>query len=462
MFIMGCINHLIVVTSVKLNFVNRTIMKHLPFIISFFLSSVQVYGQLGYKTNEMRMKTVMNHHQNGGLLIMRRSILLSFLFFLALSASAQLRVNSDGNVGIRAQANTNSSLTVGTNVGSNVSLGIISSPQVKNKNNIGVEGVVSANSSYTNDRNYGVLGIITALNNTHGRNYGLSGMLGLANSQSYNGAGVYGTNSTYYYSYPTNIQGLYAGYFEGPVYASGNVTACSVLIPNYSRLCDNLISLSDRDDNGKATLENVLNMNVVEYNLKSRLSDEMPDDTDPEKAEEVRKSYEFLKKEDKEMTSRRHFGVDAEELKNLYPDLVQEGQDGSLSVNYPEIVPLLIRSIQALKQELDEVKSTRPQARRSGPSTAMDASSASGNILYQNHPNPFKEQTVIRFKLAADAKDASVCIFDMTGKTLKKLPVSSGMENVSIGSYELGEGMFFYSLIVNGQEIDTKRMIISK
>lgn len=62
MFIMGCINHLIVVTSVKLNFVNRTIMKHLPFIISFFLSSVQVYGQLGYKTNEMRMKTVMNHH----------------------------------------------------------------------------------------------------------------------------------------------------------------------------------------------------------------------------------------------------------------------------------------------------------------------------------------------------------------------------------------------------------------
>ena len=151
-----------------------------------------------------------------------------------------------------------------------------------------------------------------------------------------------------------------------------------------------------------------------------------------------------------------------EELKNLYPDLVQEGQDGCLSVNYPEIVPLLIRSIQALKQELDEVKSTRPQASRSGPSTAMDASSASGNILYQNHPNPFKEQTVIRFKLAADAKDASVCIFDMMGKTLKKLPVSSGMESVSIGGYELGEGMFLYSLIVNGQEIDTKRMIISK
>ena len=50
----------------------------------------------------------------------------------------------------------------------------------------------------------------------------------------------------------------------------------------------------------------------------------------------------------------------------------------------------------------------------------------------------------------------------MTGKTIKKLPISSGMDSVSVGGYELGEGMFLYSLVVNGQEIDTKKMIISK
>jgi hypothetical protein len=37
-------------------------------------------------------------------------------------------------------------------------------------------------------------------------------------------------------------------------------------------------------------------------------------------------------------------------------------------------------------------------------------------------------------------QNAAICIFDMTGKTIKKLPVSSGMESVSIGGYELGEG----------------------
>ncbi len=45
---------------------------------------------------------------------------------------------------------------------------------------------------------------------------------------------------------------------------------------------------------------------------------------------------------------------------------------------------------------------------------------------------------------------------------LKKLPVSSGMTSVSINGWELGEGMFLYTLIVNGREIDTKRMIMTK
>ena len=50
----------------------------------------------------------------------------------------------------------------------------------------------------------------------------------------------------------------------------------------------------------------------------------------------------------------------------------------------------------------------------------------------------------------------------MNGRLLRKLPISWGMESVSIGGYELGEGMFLYSLIIDGQEIDTKKMVISK
>jgi len=160
------------------------------------------------------------------------------------------------------------------------------------------------------------------------------------------------------------------------------------------------------------------------------------------------------------MSSRRHYGVDAEELQKLYPDLVLEGQDGYLSVNYSELVPLLIRSIQVLKQELDEVKSKSNVRRRTSTTGIEPSATSNGNVLYQNTPNPFKEQTIIRFKLAEDTKDASICIFDMTGKTLKELPVSLGMESVSVNGYELGDGLFLYSLVVNGREIDTKKMVI--
>ena len=391
---------------------------------------------------------------------MKKNYFFSFLLlFLAITANAQLKVSSSGHVGIRTSPNSSSILTVGSYNAGNASVGITSSPEVLNMDNIGVEGAVSANSNYTNDTNYGVLGIITLMNNSHGRNYGVSGMLGLGYSQTYNGAGVYGTNSINYYSNPTNIQGIYAGYFDGPVFISNNLTAPNLFTISDNRLSNNIVSLCERDNSGKATLENVLNMNVVEYNLKSRLG-EMPTNVAPEKTEEVRKSYEYLKSQEEKTASRRHFGVDAEELQKLYPDLVLEGQDGYLSVNYSELVPLLIRSIQVLKQELDEVK-TKSNARNKTSTIGIDSSIASsGNILYQNTPNPFKEQTVIRFKLAEDAKDASICIFDMTGKTLKKLSISSGMDSVSIGGHELGEGMFLYSLIVNGQEIDTKKMVI--
>ena len=390
---------------------------------------------------------------------MRRNILLSLFLLIAISSSAQLKVSAGGHVGIGALPSTNSFLNVGSDNVSNASVGIYSSPKVLNTYNIGVEGVVTADSIRITDTNYGVLGIVTLMNNSHGRNYGVSGMLGLGYSQTLNGAGVYGANSAYYYSNPTNIQGLYAGYFDGPVSVSGVMTAPNFFTLSDTRLSDNLVSLSEKDNSGKVTMENILDMNVVEYNLKSRLG-EMPTDIAPEKAEEVRKSYEYLKSQEDKMSSRRHYGVDAEELQKLYPDLVLEGQDGYLSVNYSELVPLLIRSIQVLKQELDDVKSKSNVRKRTSETGIDPSATSSGNVLYQNTPNPFKEQTVIRFKLAEDTKDASICIFDMTGKTLKKLPVLLGMESVSVNGYELGEGLFLYSLVVNGREIDTKKMVI--
>jgi len=396
---------------------------------------------------------------------MKKTLFLILLFATSLAASAQLKVTSDGKVKIASDLNnTNFNLLVGnSSFGSSKSnVGISgSTTEMTGKRNIGVIGTINAPSSITNETNMGVFGVVSPISNTHGKNYGLCGMLGYA-GDNYSGAGIYATDYTFYFNHPTNIQGKYAGYFVGSVNVTGNLTIPNIYIPADSRLSENVVSLNERGEESNA-LENLLSMNVIQYNMKSRILEELTDEIGKNETEEEHKAYEKLMKDEMKLCARRHFGIDAEELQKIYPDLVLEGQDGYLAVNYVELVPLLIRSIQELKQELDAVKGeSKAMTRSISNESAGFNATATGNVLYQNNPNPFKEQTTIRFSLADDVQDASICIFDMTGKMLNTLPISSGDSSVSVNGWELGEGMFLYSLIVNGQVIDTKRMVIIK
>ena len=284
------------------------------------------------------------------------------MLLLATASRAQLSVNCGQKVGIGTETELfQPILMVGDNSyfdeSNNYNIGIGASPDVMNNNNIGIYARTHSNSVYYFQLNCGALGIIEATNSQHGSNYGLCGMINPpANSTYYGGAGIYATNYDYYYSSPTNIQGAYAAYFVGNVVSTGNLTVNSMYTICDPQLSDNIVSLSGTRESGTSTLENLLGMDVIEYNLKPRLKEEIPEDVTPEKAEELRKELEYLKQEEQKMTARRHFGIDARDLQQVYPDLVLEGEDGSLSVNYLEMVPLVIRSIQELKQQIDEVK----------------------------------------------------------------------------------------------------------
>lgn len=396
----------------------------------------------------------------------KRLFLLLVAVAFTFALHAQLKVTSDGNVVIGATpTNLYSTLQVGNSqyTISPTNIGISGSKTVVDgKNNIGVMGLIRANCDFSNDRNYGVLGIVDDMNYTHGRNYGLSGMIGQLGNH-YGGAGLYATCFTYYFFNPTNIQGAYAGYFDGEVKVYGNITASNMFVLTDNRLSENVVSLDERGGE-TSTLDNLLGMNVIQYNMKSRISDKVPTDVENDSTGKVREAYEQLKNEEMKMSARRHFGIDAEKLKEVYPDLVLEGQDGYLAVNYVELVPVLVKAIQELKQQVDELQGTEVAKGASAKSSTTDVrnTTAKKNILYQNTPNPAKEQTIIRYQLADNAKDAAICIFDMQGKLVKKLPVSSVNDSVTINGYELGQGMFLYSLVVNNQEVDTKKMIITK
>lgn len=388
---------------------------------------------------------------------------ISLMMLMASNVSAQLKVNSNGKVTIASSENLiPAKLVVGNDPTSSVMKGLstdigISSTSVATdllRNSYGIIGRAKASNVLSPNLNQCItIGVMGMADNTFtGYGYGVSGIL--ANSSK--GAAIYGSSN----DNGIRISGRYAGYFDGETFVDGAMMAKDFVTPSDARLKANIESVSAEDN----VLEKIQYMNVVSYNYNNRNSQESINLLTGETSGDANTMAIAERGDD----SRKHYGLLAQELQRIYPELVHEGQDGYLGINYVELVPILIRSIQELKAELDEVKgnSSRMEARRVSledeTTTNILSSTVHGNILYQNTPNPFKEQTTIRFKLAENVQNASICIFDMAGKMLKKVPVSSEMENVSIGGYELGEGMFLYSLIVNGQAIDTKRMVISK
>lgn len=354
---------------------------------------------------------------------MKKSLLLIVCVCTVLTSSAQLKVKDGGNT-IAGADDFSSSYYIQMGASSAQTSGY----------NIGVAGKTEMTNA--SGISCGVYGNAKGT----GKNYGVAGDL---NSSCTNGAAILGSTLS---ALGQSISGKYAGYFYGNTYVNGTLTATQVVQTSDKRLKENISPLSLLE---KSTLNKVLDMNIVSYNYKQQIPDGFS-------LEEVAKSTGVCPEQ-------KHIGVIAQELQAIYPELVVEGQDGYLAVNYVEMVPILIRCIQELSQKVtdleEEINSTTSF---SGSSTDVDGLNTKKNVLYPNNPNPFKERTVIRFTLADDATNAFICIFDMSGKMLRKLPVSSNDSNVSINGGELGEGMFFYTLIVNGREIDTKRMIISK
>lgn len=81
--------------------------------------------------------------------------------------------------------------------------------------------------------------------------------------------------------------------------------------------------------------------------------------------------------------------------------------------------------------------------------------------LEQNIPNPFNEATVIRYHLTQPASEAFILLYDMKGTQLKKYTLTEqGKGQVTISSGELSPGMYIYSLVIDGEAIDTKRMLL--
>ena len=171
--------------------------------------------------------------------------------------------------------------------------------------------------------------------------------------------------------------------------------------------------------------------------------------------------------------SRKHMGVVAQEVEEVVPEVVRTTLNGTKAVAYTELVGLLIEAIKEQQSQIEELKaqvfsqeSTNPvrNLRSVSDKDALSISSdvAVKNMLYQNVPNPFTSDTKIRYTLSEDVVNANLYIYNMQGTQIKNISgLSGGAGVITINGRELKAGMYIYTLIADGKEVDTKRMILT-
>ncbi|HEX5150250.1 MAG TPA: T9SS type A sorting domain-containing protein [Parafilimonas sp.] len=139
---------------------------------------------------------------------------------------------------------------------------------------------------------------------------------------------------------------------------------------------------------------------------------------------------------------------------------------GKVSLEYDALIPVLIKGMQeqqtmiaALQEKITQLEASQSiAASDNGNITANNL--FSGAVLEQNQPNPFSQSTVIRYRLPQNVS-GQINIYDNNGKLLKTYKANeSGQTTISAG--ELRSGIYNYTLLVNGRQVDTKKLVIAK
>lgn len=162
---------------------------------------------------------------------------------------------------------------------------------------------------------------------------------------------------------------------------------------------------------------------------------------------------------------RIRYGYIAQEVREIFPDLVSEDENGYLSVDYIGLIPLLVDAVKNLSAKVDVLEHQDEQVFPAVKkvSAGVDGVSEVSAPLSQNRPNPFDSATVIDCTVDEGVQEAFIGIYDLQGKQIMRLDVEQrGKTSVTVDGSALPAGIYIYALVADGKEIATKRMIVSQ
>jgi hypothetical protein len=203
--------------------------------------------------------------------------------------------------------------------------------------------------------------------------------------------------------------------------------------------------------------------------------------------------FKNFTQEQKEKAQKTEFGFLAQELQKIFPELVCDDDSNKLAINYIGMIPILTSAINELQQEVESQKSMNNELQREIESlknvlnkccktnqTKSMQTDENGNTqefnltdpvipntdemrLYQNIPNPFNTTTTIQCYIPQTMQKAELCVYNTQGAQVKCLTVlERGNVNVQIQAGQLSAGVYTYLLIGDGKASEAKQMILTK
>ena len=229
--------------------------------------------------------------------------------------------------------------------------------------NIAVRASAVSSSLVSNAQTYGVQAI--AGNGADGSNYGV--FAGLKGNR--NGTAIYGVIGESAITIPYQ----YSGYYIGRVYMSGCV-GIGLTNPEYTLSVSGTVAVNGAVVHGsdarlktnvqdlKSSMELIAKLRPVTYNFKPDdyseyyeilQNSDVLDSVIINNDDDLREYFSLGEPRDVE---RKHIGFLAQELREVFPELVYEDKQGSLSIDYVSLVPVLVGTIQELNQNIQKME----------------------------------------------------------------------------------------------------------
>ncbi|WP_278623505.1 tail fiber domain-containing protein [Parabacteroides gordonii] len=164
-----------------------------------------------------------------------------------------------------------------------------------------------------------------------------------------------------------------------------------------------------------------------------------------------------------EDASRKRIGFLAQDIEKVLPELVQTDENGIKSIDYIGFIPLIVESlkemqqtIQAQQNEIDILQSLLPEESKS-----LLRSTSTDNIVIEGAKLYNRAGSSVSYTLPSTFANAYLQVFDIAGRMLKKITLTTANDIVEINPTEIGLGTFIYVLYVDGQKADTLKKFVN-